>query len=75
MIVNKQKTQFQPVSFTFDNEQELNDVVAALAAYGRKSASVASTSIASDLKLPAYSGNARRTVNALLGQFAAATQR
>ena len=74
MIVNKQKAQFQPVSFVFDNETELNDVVAALAAYARKSAKVAGTTIAADLNLAAYSGNARQTVNRLLKQFAEAVE-
>ncbi len=72
MIVTKQKKQFSPVTFTFDNETELNDVVAALAAYARKSAKVSGTTIQADLALTAYSGNARATVNSLLKQFAEA---
>ena len=57
---------FESVSLTFTSEAEYQDVVAALAAYGRKSVNVSGTSIAADYKLTKYSGNARRTVNQLL---------
>jgi hypothetical protein len=60
---------FESVTLTFTSEQEYHDVVAALAAYGRKSAVVSGTSIAADFKLTAYSGNARRTVNALISRL------
>lgn len=71
MTVNKQKPEFTPVTITFSNEGEFQDVIAALAAYGRKSAVVHGTSIASDLKLSAYTGNCRATVNKLLPQLTA----
>lgn len=60
---------FTPTTITFNNENEFHDVVAALAAYGRKTSSVSGSSIAGDFALNAYSGNARRTVNALLPQL------
>jgi hypothetical protein len=60
---------FKSVTITFTSEAEYHDVVAALTAYSRKLANVSGTSIASDKKLSAYSGNARRTVNALISRL------
>lgn len=57
------------ISLEFSSESEYQDVVAALAAYGRKTTSVSRSTIASDLGLSQYSGNARRTVNQLLAQL------
>jgi hypothetical protein len=61
--------QFKAVSIVFDNEAEYNDVVAALTAYSRKLVNVSGTSIKGDKGLKAYTGNARRTVNALLSRL------
>jgi hypothetical protein len=69
-IENEPKV-FQSATLTFNSESEFHDVVAALAAYGRKTSSVSGTGISQDFNLGQYSGNARRTVNALLPQLKA----
>lgn len=56
---------FDSVSLTFTSEQEYCDVVAALAAFGRKSTEVAGTSIAKDFGLKC-SKDVRKTINSLL---------
>lgn len=73
MEVNKDITpaqvipaKFNAVTLTFKTEREYHDVVAALAAYGRKQSGVSGSSIKADFNLTSYSGNARRTVNELL---------
>lgn len=68
MLISKNAPpkQFVPVQLTFSNEAELHDVIAALAAYGQKRTSVSGSGIPSQLGLSKYTGNARRTVNALL---------
>lgn len=60
---------FNSVTLTFTSEQEYHDVVAALAAYGRKTAKVYGSTIIEDYKLTQYSKNARRTVNSLLNRL------
>lgn len=69
MITNIAPKAFTPITVTFDNEAELHDVVAALAAYNKKLTSVKGTDIAEAFKLRSYTGNARKTVRRVLEQF------
>jgi hypothetical protein len=69
MIVTSQPKSFSPITVTFDNEAELHDVIAAVAAYARKSNVVSGTDIAEEFGLTAYTGNARRTANRVLPQL------
>lgn len=74
MFINSQPKEFKPVVVTFDNESELHDVIAAIAAYTRKTTNVSGTGIASEFGLTAYSGNARKTANDVLDQLVSAIQ-
>jgi hypothetical protein len=56
---------FNSVTLTFTSETEYGDVIAALAAFGRKSIKVEGTSIAEDYGLKC-SKDVRKTINHLL---------